>query len=160
MRAWERRACMDPHKLAMLLGATRTSHATHLGYRSPQAPQLASSSSVRSTKPFHRPFLSRFCGKTIRYLPHVLNLVKTFLSRVAKSGPTLWVVRFGVLRHSDRPGPDCGHRVTPRAITLPRSGPAPLRQGFDEADVGFALSRANMQPNLAIELLLSRAGVG
>ena len=58
------------------------------------------------------------------------------------------------MRHSDRPGPDCGHRVTPRAITLPRSDPAPLRQGFDEADGGRALSRANRQPNLAIELLL------
>jgi hypothetical protein len=45
-----RPAGMDPHMLAVLLGAR-------------QAPQLAAISSV--TEPFHRPFLSRFCGRKI-----------------------------------------------------------------------------------------------
>ena len=56
-------ACMDPHVLAVLLGATRTSHETCYGCRSPQAPQLAASAIV--TEPFHRPFLSRFYNRKI-----------------------------------------------------------------------------------------------
>jgi hypothetical protein len=56
----ERAACIhvDPHMLAVLLGATCASHETHNSCRSPQAPQLAASLSV--TESFHRPFLSRF----------------------------------------------------------------------------------------------------
>jgi hypothetical protein len=56
-------AGMGPHMLAMLLGAARTSHSAHHSCRSSQAPQLAASLSV--TEPFHRPFLSRFCGSKI-----------------------------------------------------------------------------------------------
>jgi hypothetical protein len=48
--------------LAVLIGA-RTSHETHHGCWLPQDPQLSTSLSV--TEPFHRPFLSRFCGRKI-----------------------------------------------------------------------------------------------
>jgi hypothetical protein len=55
-----RPACMDPHILAVPLRATRTSHDTYHGRRSPQVPQLASSAIV--TEPFYRPFLSSLYG--------------------------------------------------------------------------------------------------
>ena len=60
---WERPAGIDPHMLAVLLGATCTSHETHNSCQSPQVPQLTVSLSV--TEPFHRPFLSRFYGRKI-----------------------------------------------------------------------------------------------
>ena len=43
--------------LAMLVGATCTSHETHNSCRSHQAPQLAASLSISES--LHRPFLSR-----------------------------------------------------------------------------------------------------
>ena len=61
--AGERLGGIGPHILAVLLGATCTSHETHNSCRSPQAPQLTASLSV--TEPFHRPFSSRFYGRKI-----------------------------------------------------------------------------------------------
>jgi hypothetical protein len=63
--AWVREppSGIDPHMLAVLRGATCTSHETHNSCRSPQVPQLAASLSV--TEPFHRPFLRRFQGSKI-----------------------------------------------------------------------------------------------